>query len=93
MDELRKEYRAALSELTFNSKPIINSLTKIAEESTRDAAATAVISKLVLDQIRNVSVCVVKICLLLLIRRMIGSAEAEAASHISDGLDSQECWW
>jgi len=51
MDEARQEYRAALADLTFNSKPIITTLTMIAEENLSSAPA---ICQAIEDQIRNV---------------------------------------
>lgn len=50
-DALRREYRSALSELTFNSKPIITQLTIMAQEN---AHASRVITQVLEEHIRSV---------------------------------------
>ncbi|CEP07409.1 hypothetical protein [Parasitella parasitica] len=52
IEQVRRNYRSALSELTFNSKPIITNLTIMAQEN-QDAAS--VIVKEIENQLRNVS--------------------------------------
>ncbi|KAJ3022334.1 UNVERIFIED_CONTAM: hypothetical protein HDU68_009202, partial [Siphonaria sp. JEL0065] len=52
-EAVRQQFRASLAELTFNSRPIIMSLTAIADENTRFAGA---IVQAIEDQLRNYSV-------------------------------------
>lgn len=55
MGEQVEEYASALSELTINSKPIISSLTILAQEiGSYNAAAAASIASLVEKHIRTV---------------------------------------
>jgi pre-mRNA cleavage complex 2 protein Pcf11 len=51
-EQLRRNYRSALSELTFNSKPIITNLTIMAQENQ---AAASIIVREIENQLRNVS--------------------------------------
>ncbi|KAJ3074807.1 hypothetical protein HDU98_010162 [Podochytrium sp. JEL0797] len=51
-DTLRSQFRASLQELTFNSRPIIMSLTQIAAENVAQAP---VIVQAIEDQLRNVA--------------------------------------
>jgi len=51
-DELAAEYGEALKDLTFNSKPIIVTLTQIAHENLD---SSDVIAKVIINRIRTVS--------------------------------------
>lgn len=50
--EIREDYLKTLQDLTFNSKPLIDVLTEIAEEN-KEYAST--ISECILEQLENVS--------------------------------------
>lgn len=52
IETIRRNYKAALSELTFNSKPIITNLTIMAQENK---PAASVIVREIESQLRNVS--------------------------------------
>jgi hypothetical protein len=52
MDDLAEQYREALSDLTFNSKPLINTLSMIADENRQYAS---VITKTIEEQTKMVS--------------------------------------
>lgn len=52
VEQVARNYRSALSELTFNSKPIITNLTIMAQENQ---GAASVIVKEIENQLRNVS--------------------------------------
>lgn len=51
-EQVGRNYRSALSELTFNSKPIITNLTIMAQENQ---GAASLIVKEIENQLRNVS--------------------------------------
>lgn len=52
LDDIRSSYEEELAGLTFNSKPVINMLTTIAQENMN---AAAVICKTIEDRIHSVS--------------------------------------
>lgn len=54
MNEVGKEYDAAVAELTFNSHPIINTLTMIAKENVKHASEIVAVIE---NRIKNVSRC------------------------------------
>ena len=51
-DEVMKDYKSSLSDLTFNSKPLINMLTMLAEEN---ASHSTEIVKVIQGHINQVS--------------------------------------
>ncbi len=53
MSEIAKEYDAAVAELTFNSHPIINTLTLIAKENIKNANDIVTVVE---NRIKNVSI-------------------------------------
>ena len=55
LELVRKEFRAALADLTFNSRPIITTLTMIAHENEIYASA---IAQAIKDQIKNVIIII-----------------------------------
>ena len=58
-DDICEEYKESLEDLTFNSKPLINVLTMLAEENSQHASS---ITKLIATRVRQVCV---DICLLI----------------------------
>lgn len=54
---IAEEYKIALRDLTFNSKPIINNLTFFAQEN---ASHAALLSRVLSDHLVNVQVVLVK---------------------------------
>ena len=55
--EVAEEYKSALADLTFNSKPMINLLTMLADEN-RDCAQTIV--QAICDRIKQVSMIILE---------------------------------
>lgn len=52
-DDTCEEYKESLEDLTFNSKPLINVLTMLAEENSQHASS---ITKLIATRVRQVCV-------------------------------------
>ena len=52
-DDICEEYKESLEDLTFNSKPLINVLTMLAEENSQHASS---ITKLIATRVRQVCV-------------------------------------
>lgn len=63
MSDAVESYRAALADLTFNSKPLINMLTMLAEESEQMAPQ---IVQVIDDQIEKVFITISSPCVYLL---------------------------
>lgn len=82
-DELAADYAQALEDLTFNSKPIITTLTQIAHEHIE---SSDVIAKVIINRIRSVSV--LAFCLLI----CLGATSAEVALIVLAGLHREEYW-
>lgn len=57
-DDICSEYASSLEDLTFNSKPLINVLTMLAEENSQHAAE---IIKLIEKRIYEVKICIDKV--------------------------------
>lgn len=51
-NSIAEDYKSSLNDLNFNSKPLINMLTMLAEENKRNAAA---IVKTIVDHVNEVS--------------------------------------
>ena len=52
-DSIREDYESSLEDLTFNSKPLINVLTMLAEENSQFGSS---ITKLIANRINQVRV-------------------------------------
>ena len=55
---MARDYRRLLAELTFNSKPIINALTLVAQENAASDEAAAAIARTIESKLREVRMTV-----------------------------------
>ncbi len=99
MDAVRQEYRASLADLTFNSRPIIMTLTTIAQESTQFAPA---IVQAIQDHLRVVQPVLIFVDLTTLSHIFVltadilyhkGSSKISCCCHVSCGFHIKERWW
>ena len=93
-----RDYRASLKDLTFNSKPLINTLTMLADESREYADEICLAIE---ERLRKASVSCSFAVLLMswflrvctVCERKPGTSKCETANSVPHGFNCQEPWW
>ena len=86
LEDIKNDYALSLQDLTFNSKPIINMLTTIAQENI---VAARPIARALEEHIAKVS-ALFNVSFLPVTDKSTGTTRSQAASHVPARLDHQE---